>query len=130
MILVLRLVHNVSFAPHARLFITEVLNRLVALHISGPTFDKRVYTKFPFRGNRFNIIFYDAAGIYYLSSLMMDYLKCSHGQLNRLLQAVLSDLSSPKYIAGCKALGNHRQGYNWSAMALPHAVNSIHLENE
>ena len=36
---------------------------------------------------------------------MMDYLKCSHGQLNRLLQAVLSDLSSPKYIAGCKALG-------------------------
>ena len=58
-----------------------------------------------FRGNIFNIIFYDAAGIYYLSSLMMDYLKCSHGQLNRLLQAVLSDLSSPKYIAGCKALG-------------------------
>ena len=36
---------------------------------------------------------------------MVDYLKFCHGQLNRLLQAVLSDLSVSKYIAGCKALG-------------------------
>ena len=36
---------------------------------------------------------------------MEDYLKFHHGPLNRLLQAVLSDLSVPKYIAGCKALG-------------------------
>ena len=58
-----------------------------------------------FRGNRFNILFYDAAGIFYLKSHMEDYLKFYHGPLNRLLQAVLSDLSVPKYIAGCKALG-------------------------
>ena len=58
-----------------------------------------------FRGNRFNIVFYDAAGVFYLKSHMVDYLKYSHGQLNRLLQAVLSDLGVPKYIAGCKALG-------------------------
>ena len=38
-------------------------------------------------------------------SHMEDYLKFHHGPLNRLLQAVLSDLSVPKYIAGCKALG-------------------------
>ena len=36
---------------------------------------------------------------------MENYLKFHHGPLNRLLQAVLSDLSVPKYIAGCKALG-------------------------
>ena len=59
----------------------------------------------PFRGNRFNIIFYDAAGVYYLKQHMEDYLKYSHGQLNKLLQAVLSDLRVPTFIAGCKALG-------------------------
>ena len=58
-----------------------------------------------FRGNRFNILFYDAAGVFYLKSHMENYLKFYHGPLNRLLQAVLSDLSVPKYIAGCKALG-------------------------
>ena len=57
-----------------------------------------------FRGNRFNIVFYDATGVFYLKSHMVDYLKHCHGQLNRLLQAVLSDLSVPKYIAACKAL--------------------------
>ena len=35
----------------------------------------------------------------------MLYLTTSHGSLNRLLQAVLSDLKVPQYIAGCKALG-------------------------
>ena len=58
-----------------------------------------------FCGNRLNILFYDAAGVFYLKSHMENYLKFYHGPLNRLLQAVLSDLSVPKYIAGCKALG-------------------------
>ena len=58
-----------------------------------------------FRGNRFNILFYDAAGVFYLKAHVVDYLKFCHGQLNRLLQAVLSDLSVSKYLAGCKALG-------------------------
>ncbi|XP_065887842.1 uncharacterized protein [Dysidea avara] len=66
-------------------------------------------TKIPlaaFRGNRFNIIFYDAAGIYYLKSHMEMYLlQHHHSALNRLLQAVLSDLKVPQYIAGVKALG-------------------------
>ena len=59
-----------------------------------------------FRGNRFNIIFYDAAGVYFLKSFMVEYLSQHHGtSLNRLLQAVLTDLQSDTNIAGCKALG-------------------------
>ena len=62
--------------------------------------------KLPFKGNRFNILFYDAAGVYYLRKHMMHYLNQCHGDsLNRLLQAVLNDLHSPHLIAGCKALG-------------------------
>ncbi len=59
-----------------------------------------------FRGNRFNILFHDGAGVYFLRSHFEKYLKeHHHQQLNRLLQAVLSDLRVPQYIAGCKALG-------------------------
>lgn len=59
-----------------------------------------------FRGNRFNILFYDAAGVYFLKAYMEDYLSKHHkGALNKLLQAVLADLRVPQYIAGCKALG-------------------------
>ena len=59
-----------------------------------------------FVGNRFNILFYDAAGIYYLRSYMISFIETVHGnQANRLLQAVLADLKNPAYIAGCRALG-------------------------
>ena len=59
-----------------------------------------------FRGNRFNILFYDAAGVYFLRSYMTEYLTAHHGSsLNRLLQAVLADLKSDTNAAGCKALG-------------------------
>ena len=60
----------------------------------------------PFRGNRFNIIFYDAAGVYFLKSHMKEYLHHHHpGTLNRLLQAVLSDLQVSHFVAGARALG-------------------------
>ena len=59
-----------------------------------------------FVGNRFNILFYDAAGVYYLQSHMVQFIESVHGgQANRLLQAVLADLREPAYIAGCRALG-------------------------
>ena len=59
-----------------------------------------------FVGNRFNILFYDAAGVYYLQSHMVNFIKSVHGgQENRLLQAILADLSVPAYIAGCRAPG-------------------------
>ena len=60
----------------------------------------------PFRGNRFNIIFYDAAGVYFLKSHMETYLlHHHHGTLNRLLQAVLSDLQLSHFVAEIRALG-------------------------
>ena len=58
-----------------------------------------------FRGNRFNILFYDAAGVYNLRLHMMHYLTTSHGSLNLLLQSILSDLKVPQYVAACRALG-------------------------
>ena len=59
-----------------------------------------------FRGNRFNIIFYDGAGVYYMRTHFEKYLVEHHnGPLNGLLRAVLNDLRVPKHIAGCKALG-------------------------
>ena len=59
-----------------------------------------------FVGNRFNILFYDAAGVYYLQSHMITFIESVHGNhANRLLQAVLADLKNPVYMAGCRALG-------------------------
>ena len=59
-----------------------------------------------FRGNRFNIIFYDGAGVYCMRTHFEKYLVEHHnGPLNGLLRAILSDLRVPKHIAGCKALG-------------------------
>ena len=59
-----------------------------------------------FIGNRFNIIFYDAAGIYYLHTHMINFIESVHGkQANRLLSCVLGDLKNPIYISGCRALG-------------------------
>ena len=59
-----------------------------------------------FVGNRFNILFYDAAGVYFLQDHMIQFVDEVHGtQANRLLQAVRADLSNPCYMVGCRALG-------------------------
>ena len=58
-----------------------------------------------FQGNRFNIIFHNAAGIYYLRTHLIRYLEQIHPSLNQLLQAVLRDVKNPYYITGCCALG-------------------------
>ena len=59
-----------------------------------------------FVGNRFNVLFYDAAGVYYLRSYMTDFIKSVHGsQSNRLLKAVKTDFEEPLHVAGCRALG-------------------------
>ena len=75
------------------------LSKLDVLHIFVYIFEVKEYIKFLFHN------FVEIGLIFYLKSHMEDYLKFYHGPLNRLLQAVLSDLSVPKYIAGCKALG-------------------------
>ena len=52
------------------------------------------------------ILLHDAAGVFYLKLHMLEYLSNFHGgTLNCLLQAVLKDLKSPYFVAGCKALG-------------------------
>ena len=59
-----------------------------------------------FVGNRFNILFYDAAGVFYLKDLMLKFIEEVHAkQANKLLQAVKDDLNNPVYITGCQVLG-------------------------
>lgn len=58
-----------------------------------------------FRGNRFNILFFNAAGLWQIRDLVSGFLSDSHGTTNRLLQAVASDLRVPEFLAGCRALG-------------------------
>ena len=59
----------------------------------------------PFKGNRFNILFYDAGVVFYLSSLIKKFLLDVWQTPKRLLKAVLDDIQIPEYLAGCKALG-------------------------
>ena len=60
----------------------------------------------PFIGNRFNIFFYDAAGVYFLRQYMATFISFVHGgKANKLLTAVREDLTKTIHIAGCQALG-------------------------
>ena len=68
-----------------------------------------------FRGNRFNVVFANGARIYYLHQHIADFLK-SWGTSNRLLRAVLEDVSNGVYVAGSKSLGlidKHITGPLW-----------------
>ena len=58
-----------------------------------------------FRGNRFNIIYHNGGGIYYLHRYIQEFLESTWGVPNNLLKAVLVDVKKTMYIAGCKALG-------------------------
>ena len=57
----------------------------------------------PFRGNRFNILFQNAASVFFLHDDLTIFLKAN--ATNRLLKAVLFDMEVPEYVAGCKAYG-------------------------
>lgn len=57
----------------------------------------------PFRGNRFNILFENAASVFFLSEQMTEFL--TGLQTNNLLKSVLFDLKVPLFVAGTKALG-------------------------
>ena len=56
-----------------------------------------------FRGNRFNIIFYNGGAIYYLHKSCKKFFETYDD--NNLLRAVNQDLDVKSYIAGCRALG-------------------------
>jgi len=57
-----------------------------------------------YRGTRFNILFSNAAAVFFLQPVMKDFLK-KFGAGNKLLQSVLFDLKTPEFVAGVKALG-------------------------
>ena len=54
----------------------------------------------PFHGNRFNILFHNAAAIYWLQPHTVTFLEKDGGA-----PWVLHDLKEPFFVAGCKALG-------------------------
>jgi hypothetical protein len=56
-----------------------------------------------FRGNRFNVLFENAAGVFFMKNEIMDFLQGNAS--NQLLKSVAFDISTPEYLAGCKALG-------------------------
>ena len=58
-----------------------------------------------FRGNRFNILFYDAGAVYYISDVVVSFFLDIWRTPNQLLRAVYSDMQVPEYLAGCRALG-------------------------
>ena len=54
-----------------------------------------------FVGNRFNILFYDSAGIFYLRTHIKKFIESAHGNnANLLLKSVLRDLKNPLFISG------------------------------
>ena len=57
-----------------------------------------------FIGNRFNILFYNAAALYFHSDSIKNFLK-SWPNPNNLLRAVLEDISNDLFLAECRALG-------------------------
>ena len=61
----------------------------------------------PFRGNRFNILFYDAGVLYYLSDIVISFFRNVWQTPNQLLRAVYQDICVPEYVAGCRALGTN-----------------------
>ena len=58
----------------------------------------------PFRGNRFNILFFNVAHVFFIHRHMQQFLD-QQPNLNNLLKAVKHDLNITLHIAGCKALG-------------------------
>ena len=58
----------------------------------------------PFLGNRFNILFYNAAGTYFLESDLKVFFD-GVWKDNKLLSAVHQDLQVSSYMAACRALG-------------------------
>ena len=58
-----------------------------------------------FKGNRFNILFHNAAGVYFLRSLLIEFLADVWVLPNKLLKSVFQDATDDFNIAGCKVLG-------------------------
>ena len=58
----------------------------------------------PFGGNRFNVTFYNAAGVYFLYKYLLDFFERVQKE-NKLLGAVYDDLNVKAIVARCRTLG-------------------------
>ena len=58
-----------------------------------------------FKGNGFNIVFYNAGGVFFLRHHLLCYLENVCHTRNKLLEAVHKDLKHPLYLIDCRALG-------------------------
>lgn len=59
----------------------------------------------PFRGNRFNIIFFIAEVVYYHRETISTFLNNVHGITNNLHKIIAHLIQNPIYLAACKVLG-------------------------
>lgn len=57
-----------------------------------------------FKGNRFNIIFHNAAGVLFLYDALKVFFERTKEE-NRFLKGVSHDLQVPSFLAGCRGLG-------------------------
>ena len=57
------------------------------------------------KGNKFNIVFYNAAGVYCLHDRLQHFFENVYGTPNNLLQAVMNNLKNAVLVAGRRALG-------------------------
>jgi len=58
----------------------------------------------PFKGNRFNILFYNGGVTYYLRDHCKRFFENVKDD-NKLLKALFHDLQIPSFLSGCRALG-------------------------
>lgn len=66
--------------------------------------DKKVLF-IPFRGNRFNVIFFIAEVVYYHRETIGTFLNNVHGVTNNLHKIIAHLIKNPVYHAACKVLG-------------------------
>ena len=60
---------------------------------------------FPFRGNRFNVVFVLGKIVFYHHKRITTFLSEVHGTTNKLLEAILTDIQDPICLAGCRVFG-------------------------
>jgi hypothetical protein len=69
-------------------------------------------------GNRFNIIFHNGGGVFYLHKHLRSFFDMMKDE-NKLLKAVYYDLEVSSFLAGCRALGIDYQIYYRSIVESP-----------
>jgi hypothetical protein len=72
------------------------------------------------RGNRFNVAFYNAAGVISLKEIVTDYLQTTKGTLNVVQSTICTLMANETVMALCRALGilcHHVTGPYWEVAA-------------